>query len=335
MTAITEEIRTEPGWRRWLKRRGWTAGVWLLLVMAILYYATLIPNFGAFQVSSIVKNSLPTAYLAIAQGVTVIAGGIDLGVGAIMVLSNAVSASLMEEQTFAMTILIGVAVIAGGAVLNGIVGWVITLSKVPDIVVTLATLFIFAGLALMVLPSPGGGTSEGFRAIFTGSVTGVGTNYVASIAAMAVPVVAVATWMSRSRTGLSLRARGSDANAAYLSGLSLMKTKVISYAIGGAFSALAGMSITAITNNGDARLSNALSGTLNSVAAVVLGGIALTGGVGSVIGALAAGVILFVLNPILTAMGIDPNTAQVIQGAIIVLVMMVAGVLEWRRRRTE
>jgi ribose transport system permease protein len=71
------------------------------------------------------------------------------------------------------------------------------------------------------------------------------------------------------------------------------------------------------------------------VAAVVLGGIALTGGIGSVIGAVAAGIILFVLNPILTAMGINPNIGQVIQGAIIVLVMIGAGVLEWRRERTQ
>ena len=65
--------------------------------------------------------------------------------------------------------------------------------------------------------------------------------------------------------------------------------------------------------------------TLNSVAAIVLGGIALTGGVGSVIAAVAAGVILFFLNPILTAMGVDPNTAQVIQGVLIVVVMALAG----------
>lgn len=335
MTAVTEKVGPPTGWRRWLNRRGWTAGVWLLLLVTILYYASLIPNFGSFQLSSIAKNSLPTAYLAVAQGVTVIAGGIDLGVGAIMVLANAVSAQLMEGQSFAMTVVIGLGIVVGAAILNGIVGWIISVSKVPDIVVTLATLFIFAGFALMVLPSPGGGTSEGFRIIFTGSATGVGTNYAASMAAIGVPMVAVGLWMSRSKAGLSLRAAGSDPNAAYLSGLSLRKTKIISYAIGGALSSFAGLAITAITNNGDARIANALTGTLNSVAAVVLGGIALTGGVGSVIGAVAAGVVLFVLNPILTAMGVNPNTAQVIQGAIIVLVMMVAGVLEWRRRRTE
>ena len=66
---------------------------------------------------------------------------------------------------------------------------------------------------------------------------------------------------------------------------------------------------------------------------IVLGGVALTGGIGSVIGAVAAGIILFFLNPILTAMGVDPNRAQIIRGLLIVLVMMLAGLLEWRRLR--
>lgn len=334
-TTIVDQAHEVGGIRRWMRRHGWTTAVWLLLALALGWYAILIPEFGSFQIASIAKNSLPTAYLAVSQGVIVISGGIDLGVGAIMVLSNAVSASLMEGQGLAMTILIAVAVVIGASLLNGIVGWIIHTSKVPDIVVTLATLFIFAGFALLVLPSPGGGTSEGFRALFTGSTSGVGSNFVPSLVVLAIPVMIVAVWFARTRTGLSLRANGSDPYAAYLSGVSNKRAKIISYAIGGGFAALAGLAITAITANGDARLSNATGGTLNSVAAVVLGGIALTGGVGSVVGAVAAGIILFVLNPILTAMGIDPNTAQVIQGSLIVVVMMVAGVLEIRRRRLE
>jgi ribose transport system permease protein len=128
---------------------------------------------------------------------------------------------------------------------------------------------------------------------------------------------------------------GSDADAAYLAGVKTARAKITAYAVSGAFAALAGLAITAITATGDPRFTNASNGTLNSVAAVVLGGIALTGGVGSVIGAVAAGVILFVLYPILTAMAIDPNTAQVIRGVLIVAVMMAAGLLELRRRRIE
>jgi ribose transport system permease protein len=91
----------------------------------------------------------------------------------------------------------------------------------------------------------------------------------------------------------------------------------------------------AITGTGDPRFSIGSNATLNSVAAVVLGGVALTGGVGSVVGAVAAAIIVFFLSPILSAMGIDPNSAQVVQGTLIALVMMLAGLLALRRRRAE
>ena len=321
--------------RRVLRRYGWTTGVWLLLLLLIGWYATLIPAFGSFTMASIAKNSLPTVYLAVAQSVAVIAGGIDLGAGAMMVLANSVSARLMDGQPFWVTGVIGFAVIAGAALLNGLVGWVIVRSRVPDIIVTLSTLFVFSGVALMVLPTPGGGTSGGFRWIFTGSDSGVGTNFVPSLFALALPVAIVGIWLRRTRRGLSLYAVGSDHDAAYLSGVNIGRAKITAYAIAGAFAGLAGLAITAITATGDPRFTNAANGTLNSVAAVVLGGIALAGGVGSVVGAVAAGVILFILYPILTAMSIDPNTAQVVQGVLIVVVMMLAGLLELRRRTRE
>lgn len=339
MTSTTrqrpERRRRGATTRRWLSRRGWTVGVWLLLLALIAWYANLIPDFGDFQVSSIAKNSLPAVYLALAQGVVVISGGVDLGVGALMVLSNSVSALLMEGQPFWATVLIAIGVILGAAVLNGIVGWVIAVSRVPDIVVTLATLFIFTGLALMVLRSPGGGTSSELRYVFTGSSVGVGTNYWPSLAMIAIPTALLAIWLSRTRRGLSIYAIGSDDQAAYLSGVRVMRAKVSAYAAAGGFAGLAGVALTAIANSGDPRFDNAVNGTLNSLAAVVLGGIMLGGGVGSVVGAAAAGIIFFTLNPILTAMGVDPNTNQVIRGVVIVAVMVVAGLLQLRRWRKQ
>lgn len=318
-----------------LRRHGWSIGVWVLLAVLIGWYVLLIPRFGSFQVASIVKNSLPLIYLAIGQAIIVITGGIDLGAGAMLVLTNSTAATLMLDQPFAVTILIAVGIILGAAVLNGIVGAIINISRVPDIVVTLATSFIFSGLALMILPGPGGGTSPGFRIIFTGSDDGSGTNYWFSLGMLIVPVIIAALFMRRTRTGLSLYATGSDLNAAYLSGVDTRRAKVVGYAAGGAMAALAGLATVAITGSGDPRFSIGSNATLNSVAAIVLGGVALTGGIGSVVGAVAAAIIVFFLSPILSAMGIDPNTAQVVQGALIVAVMMVAGLLALRRRRAK
>ncbi len=335
MSTRDTTLSPSGGLRGWLGAHGWTAGVWLLLVFLVAWYSTLIPRFGSFELASIVKNGLPFAYLAAAQAVIVIAGGIDLSVGAMMVLTNSVAAQYMDGQPFALTLVLGALIVIGAALLNGTVGWIIDVSRVPDIVVTLATSFIFSGLALVVLPSPGGSTSDGFRWMFSGSTTGIGSNFWPPLVAMAIPVAVAAWWLGRTRPGLSLYALGSSKMAAYLSGLNTTRTKIVAYAIGGAFAGLAGLATTAIIGRGDPRFSLGANATLNSVAAIVLGGIALTGGVGSVMGAVAAGIILFFLNPILTAMGIDPNRAQVIQGLLIVLVMMVAGLLYLRRQRAS
>lgn len=90
-----------------------------------------------------------------------------------------------------------------------------------------------------------------------------------------------------------------------------------------------------ITGTGDPRFSVGANATLNSVAAVVLGGVALTGGTGSVLGVVATAVILIMLNPILTAMGILANNAQVIQGVLIAGVMMIGGIATVLREKAS
>ena len=337
MTVTLEKTgaANSAAFQRWRRRHGWTAGVWLLLLLLLVWYMALIPRFGSFQIASITKNSLPLVYLAMGQAVIVIAGGIDLSMGAMMVLANTVAAVYMEGQPLWMTVVVGLLIMAGLALINGAVGWIINVSRVPDIVVTLATSFIYSGLALMVLPGPGGGTSEGFRAVFTGSTSGTGSNFWPPMLMLIVPAVIVALFMRRTRAGLSLYATGSDLTAAFLSGVDTRRAKVVAYGLGGALAALAGLATIALTGSGDPRFSIGANATLNSVAAIVIGGVALTGGVGSVVGAVAAAIIVFFLNPILVVMGTDQNTAQVIQGALIAVVMMVGGLLEVRRRRLE
>jgi ribose transport system permease protein len=334
MTSLTLAART-TSWQRLFTRNGWTLGVWLLLFALLAWYATLIPTFGEFQVVSISKNSLPLVYLAIGQAIIVIAGGIDLSLGALLLLSNVIAARFMEDQPLGVVFLIAVALIVGLGLLNALTGYVISISGVPDIVVTLAASFIWSGLALWILPSPGGGTAPEIRWLFTGSTSGIGGTFIMPILMMILPAIAVAILSRRTRTGLSMYALGSNLVAAHLAGLNIRQAKIASYAIGGAMAALAGLATVAITGTGDPRFSVGANATLNSVAAVVLGGIALTGGSGSVIGVVAAGVILIMLNPILSAMGIDPNNAQIIQGVLIAGVKMVGGFVTFLRERAS
>ncbi len=324
-----------PRWRRGLARNSWVLGVWLLLGVLLFWYSTLIPVFGKFQIVSISKNSLPLIYLAIGQAIIVIAGGIDLSMGALLLLTNVIAARFMLGQPIGIVLLIAVALILGIGLLNGLTGYIVSISGVPDIVVTLATSYIWSGLALRILPSPGGGTAPGFRWLFTGAESGIGGTYVMPILMMVIPALAVFIFSRRSRIGLSMYAIGSSSVAARLLGLDVRRAKIVSYAIGGAMAALAGLATVALTGTGDPRFSVGANATLNSVAAIVLGGVALTGGAGSVLGVVATAVILIMLNPILTAMGINANSAQVIQGLLIAVVMMIGGLVTLLRERAS
>ena len=322
MTVATSRLG-QRAWSRELGRNGWVLGVWLLLGLLVVWYGSLIPAFGTFQITSISKNSLPLVYLAIGQAMIVIAGGIDLSLGSLLILTNALAAKYMDEQGLAVVLGTGFALILGISLLNALVGWVIHASGVPDIVVTLATSYVWSGLALWILPSPGGGTAPEFRWLFTGSPSGIGGTYVMPLLMMLIPAAAIFLVSRHSHLGLAMYAIGSNREASRLAGLDVRKAKIASYAIGGGMAALAGLATIAITGTGDPRFSVGAIATLNSIAAVVLGGVALAGGSGSVPGVVPAGVILIMLNPILSAMGINPNNVQIIQGVMIAGVMMI------------
>ncbi len=318
--------------RRFARRNTWTIGVWVLLAVLVAWYATLVPAFGSFEVSSIIRSALPVVFLAVGQAIIILSGGIDLSLGAMMVLVTVVAGRFMENVGDVAGLALAVGIVIGAMALDGLIGLVISVSKVPDIVVTLATSFILGGVALWVLPGPGGGVPGALRYIFTGSTAGMGLNPWPSLTALVIPLAIMWFVMRRTRTGLRLYAIGSSSESSFLAGLDVRRSKVVSYALGGAMAAMAGLATSAITGGGDPRFSIGSIATLNSVAAAVLGGIALTGGVGNVVGAAAAGFALSLLSPILTSLQVDPNNAQVIQGALIVLVVMVGGYWQTRRR---
>jgi ribose transport system permease protein len=215
----------------------------------------------------------------------------------------------------------------GAALAGALTGVLITITRVPDIIVTLATSFLWAGLALQLMPTPGGGAPLDFVNLMTGEI---GSDLPSGLVVLLVVLAVVWLPLRRARPGLALYAVGSNRTAAFLSGVSVARTRVIAYALGGVFTALGGLALTATTSNG-----SAVSGTyytLNSVAAIVLGGVSLAGGRGGMIGPLAATFVLTLVSTLLTLLGLDQNWSQVIQGALVVLVVMFAGLALVRRR---
>jgi ribose transport system permease protein len=327
-TVDTDRPRFGDAVIAWARRNAWTLGLLGFLALLLAFTRLIQPTYGVAGIQGLAISVLPLALAAVAQAIVVISGGIDLSIGSMMALTSVIAAANMKGQSeeFAIAVVIGVILL--GTVLGAINGSLVVLTRVPDIVVTLAMLFVWAGCALLVLKTPGGGSALWLKDLVNGPL---GSEWIPKAAVLLIAAVAL-IWIPvhRSRLGLALYAVGSDRLAAFRSGVSVGRTKIAAYTLGGLFSALGGLSLTASTGIG-----TPVPGpyTLLSVAAVVLGGVALAGGRGGIVGPIVAVVILQLLRTDMTFLRVDPNLAVVAQGIILIGVVMIGSLIQMRRVR--
>jgi len=328
-TGAAERMDLREAATRWARRNGWTLGLIGLLAVFILITKLIQPSYGAADLQGLAIGALPLAMAAVAQAIVVISGGIDLSVGSMMALTSVTAAALMSGQSegFGVPVVLGVLLL--GIALGTVNGALVVVTRVPDIVVTLAMSFVWAGAALLVLHTPGGASTEWLKNLVNGSI---GNEWLPRAVVTMIVVVAV-IWipLRRSTTGLTLYAIGSDRLAAFRSGVPVGRTRILAYALTGLFCAFGGLALTASTGIG-----TPVPGayTLLGVAAIVLGGVNLAGGRGGVAGPIVAVVILALVRTDLTLMGAQSNLSTVIQGTILIGVVMVGSLLAMREARS-
>jgi ribose transport system permease protein len=311
-----------------LRDHGWTIGLLVLLAALAVFTKVINPFYDSFAIQSLATSIVPLGLAAVAQAVCVIAGGIDLSIGSQMALTSCIAAVLMQGQSDPVAIAIIFFVLFIGLLLGALNGVLVVLTRVPDIIVTLATSFVFAGMALLVTPRP----TQSVQIQWLKDLA-AGPLFIELLPkAFVVMLVLVGIiWipLKRSKLGLSLYAVGSNRLAAFRSGVSVNRTKFWSYVIAGLFAALGGLALTASTGIGtpvpDA------SYILIAIAAVVLGGVSLAGGTGGVIGPILAVIVLQLIRNDMTFLRLDPNYALVAQGLILIGVLMVGSFLQMRR----
>jgi ribose transport system permease protein len=315
--------------KRWIEANSWTLGLAVLLAALLLLTKLIQPDFGASGLDSLARAALPFALATVGMAIVVIAGGIDLSIAAMMAVASVTAAVLMNGATDAQSIPIVIGVLALGLLMGAINGTLIVVTKVPDIVVTLAMLFVWQGVALLILNAPGGSIAPWLRALITGNF---GPDWLPR-AIIFLAVITAVIWIPirRSKLGLRLFAIGSDPLAAFRSGVPVGQTRIIAYALCGLFAALGGLSVSMSTGIGEPIPGPYL---LASVAAVVLGGVVLGGGRGGLLGPILAVLILRTVRLDLTLLSVDPNVAAIIEGTIMVAVVMFGAVLATRGRRT-
>lgn len=283
----------------------------LAFVLVLVWIGAQSPDFfTSFNIGNVLTQVTPLLLVATGQTFVIASAGIDLSVGSTASLASVLSAQLFPQLGVPLTIV--VAIVA--SVLVGVVnGWLVS-SGLEPFLVTLATLSVVQGIAFTVLPAPGGSVPDSFA-----NVAGyLGSGAIPIALPIAVLVIAAATiFLRRSRTGVNILATGSNASVAQLCGVTTTRAMFWAYGLSGLFAGMAGLFVNARTLGGDP-LAGATY-TLDSIAAVVLGGTAITGGRASVVGSAFGVVALGLLSNVLNFAHVSNFYQEAAKGVVVIL----------------
>lgn len=316
-------------WGRWIRRQPWFFP-FLLMLLVVAINAWLQPAFFSDRsLQNNVRNFVPLILLATGQTLVVLAGGIDLSVGAIFSMATAIIVTQGgAEPSWAS---FGYAVFAGaiaGMLAGALNGFCVSFLRLQPIVTTYATSFIFGGVALWVLPRPGGAIPDGLDKLYRSSAP-LGIPIGVYIAAV---VILLWVLIRATRLGRYLFAVGGDAQSAYASGVPVSVVRFSAYVISGLMAAAAALSLALATASGNPRAGEQM--TLDSVVAVVLGGTRLSGGHGGVAGTVFGVVVLFLIRSIISFANVDRWWQTFVDAVIIITALALPGILRLVRRQT-
>jgi len=297
-----------------------------MLILLVMFIITAVLQDNFFERGSIVRNInafAPLILLAMGQAVVILSGALDLSAGAALSLMTCVLTYVMKQGepitgVYAFVVALGVAVLIG--VINGIgIGYL----RIPPVIITFATSYIWLGAALFIRPTPGGESVQWFKIFYDArSAEGV-PEFVKAIGSVIQPALVLVLigcliWylISRTKTGRYIYAVGSNNDSAYSTGINTARVQMMAFIINSVFIFLAALFFVGQNQSGDARMGDPM--TLKAIAAAVVGGIALTGGKGSVYMAIVGALILSFVNKIIFFADI-PNAYQTLVSGLIII----------------
>ncbi|MBI3711001.1 MAG: ABC transporter permease [Proteobacteria bacterium] len=300
---------------RLAEQRGLILAIAVFTAMFAFYIAKHPAGLTANVATTAANKGVLLALVGMAQTIPVVTSGLDLSVGMVFVLANCVASKIMTGSPLA-TAFGALAVLAVGILCGAINGAVVVYGRLQPIIATLATGTIYYGLALALRPAPGGDINTDFADAVSGSLPG---GIPASLVLL-VGVVAV-VWIPyrRSVLGRAAYAVGSSEQAAYMSGVPIATAKFLAYVLAGLFAAIAGLLLTCITYSGEASAAIGGSYTLNSIAAVVIGGTSLFGGSGGAIGSIFGAFVLRTIGDLLFVFDMDALWQPLFLGAVLLV----------------
>ncbi|MBB5278565.1 ribose transport system permease protein [Rhizobium rosettiformans] len=287
----------------------------LVGLLAAVFY--LQPRAMSYTGLNLLFNlAVPIALATIAQMLIMTVNDLDLSMGTFVSFVACVTATFLQSSP-----LLGVLILMAAIGVYALLGVMIHLRELPSIVVTLGMSFVWGGLAVLILPAPGGEAPGWIRAIMTVKPPLVPMAIVASV------LIAVVSHylIMRSSFGVVLRGVGGNTRSVARAGWSIIGARAAVYGLAGLFAVLAGMALVGLTTSADANI--ALRYTLLSIAGVILGGGEFVGGRVSPIGAVIGALTLTLAGSFLSFLRISPDWQIGAQGAILILVLTLRLVL--------
>lgn len=290
----------------------------LVVLLAAIFYIQ--PRaMSQFGMNLMLQYAVPIALATVAQMCIITVNDLDLSIGPFVGLTACIGATLLTTNPL-LGVLALAACIAAYAALGALIYW----RNLPSIVVTLGMSFVWLGIAVLVLPTPGGTAPGWVKAIMGLKVPGVPFPIIAA----AVIALVVHFALMRSSYGVVLRGAGGNPKAIGRAGWSLLKTKMIMFAAAGFFGVLAGLSLIGLTSAADAHIADRY--TLYSIAAVILGGGEFVGGRVSPTGAVLGALTLTLTGSFLIFLKISPDWQVGAQGGILILVLALRALINRR-----
>ncbi len=303
--------------------RSQASAIVLLLIAVGAGAAVLSPTFRhPWNLANLVVQATPLVLVSIAQTYAILSGDVDLSVGGTVSLTTVLAAS-MPGETPGHAILVSVMLVALGAIIGSLNGLIVARIPVEPMVLTLATNVFLLGLALQVMPYPGGQVPVALLRLMSGGT------YTVATAVGLILSAALLSWfiLNRCRFGTHLRAVGADPQTAYRAGISVLRVKLLAHTIAGGLAAVAGLFLAARMGSGDALSGEPFS--LDSMTATIAGGATFASGQGEVLGTVAGALLISLLSNILNHLGVSAYYQYVIKG-VLLLVAVTVGALRTR-----
>jgi ribose transport system permease protein len=291
----------------------------LTAIMAIINPRTLSMRFLANKSDALFSLIL----VSIGQTFVLISGGFDLSVGGVICVTNSLLALNMGNSPGGIIFWSFVCIIIGVCigVFNGII---VGKAKMQPFIVTLATQSICYGTALLILKVDGGKVDPAFMKILMYRFGGIPLTMI-----LTVLLICIWLYIKHTPSGLALYAVGSNEKAAHLNSINVLKTKIMAYGLSGLFAALAGIYRTAHMASGSPTAGSSF--VMTSIVAAVIGGTAITGGIGGIAGTIAGAYLLRSITDLLVFLKVSASWTSLVQGILLVAAVALTSYAKLRR----